>query len=255
VINRSVGLPVITALAAACAVTPLTNKVRIGEEPFVIAVGEAPDSMTDLFAAPAGGGAFARLTFNRAEEHAPSLAPGGTSVAYFRRSEPASDRWSLIVLDLLTNREESTPVPEGAGKPLAVGWTRDGSRLLVRSYGHMVSAAPPGALWLQTVSLDSIAWADSVTTHYLGEPPAARIGVCPHTGYCIFAVNGEVTELERGISGPIRWGPDSLAYVTPTGFEIRPLSGGRARRPIWTGTPAGARAFTYNGGSGVRSPQ
>ena len=47
----------------ACAVTPLSNRIRVGEEPFVIGVGEGSDAMTDLFAAPAGGGAFAVASY------------------------------------------------------------------------------------------------------------------------------------------------------------------------------------------------
>jgi hypothetical protein len=39
---------------------PLTNRIKIGDEAFVIGVGEGPDGQTDLYAAPAGGGAFTR---------------------------------------------------------------------------------------------------------------------------------------------------------------------------------------------------
>ena len=239
-----------------CGVTPLTNKLRVGEEPFVIAVGEGADSATDLFAASAGGGTFVRLTFTRAEELAPRLSPGGTSVAFLRRAEPMSDRWSLVVLDLLTNREEMAPVPQGAGKPQAIGWNQDGSQVVVRTWGHLASPAPPRALWLRVVPLDSSAWADSLTAQLLGEPPAARVGVCkvPDTGYCIFAANGETTKLDSGVTDPIRWGPDSLAYVTDSGLLVRPLAGGRPRRPNWTAQPSRLRNFTYHPGKSVSSP-
>jgi len=237
-------------------VTPLTNKIQVGQEPFVVAVGEGPDSMTDLYAVPAGGGSFVRLTFTRAEERAPRLSPGGTSVAFLRRTEPGKEIWSLAVLDLLTNREESAPVPQAAGKPQAVGWSRNGNRVLVKSWGYLVSQAPPRSLWLKAVPLDSTAWADSLTAQLLGEPAAGKIGGCtpPHTGYCIFAATGEVTPLERGITDPASWGPDSLAYLTSAGLEVRPLAGGRARRPHWSSVPSGLREFTYHPGAGLRSP-
>ena len=99
------------AAAAACTVTPLTNKINIGEEAFVIGVGEGPDSLTDLFAAPAGNGAFARLTFNRTEEHLPRLSPDGLRVAYLRRA-PGESQWSLVILDLLSNAEQTSTVRE-----------------------------------------------------------------------------------------------------------------------------------------------
>ncbi|MGQ0703866.1 MAG: TolB family protein [Gemmatimonadales bacterium] len=243
------------SLFTSCGVTPLTNKIRVGEEPFVIAVGEGSDSATDLFAAPASGGSFVRLTFTRAEELAPRLSPRGSSVAFLRRAEPSSDRWSLVVLDLLTNREETAPIPQGAGKPQATGWTADGSQVLVKTWGQLASPAPPRALWLRVVPLDSSAWADSLTGQLLGEPPSARVGVCkvPDTGYCIFAANGEMTRLDSGVTDPIRWGPDSLAYITASGLLIRPLAGGRARLPNWSAQPSRLRDFTYHPGKSVSS--
>ena len=251
--------PLLTAnclLAVACSVTPLTNKIRVGEEPFVIAVGEGPDSMTDLFAAGAGPGAFVRLTFNRAEERTPRLSPSGSAVAFLRRAEN-TDLWSLVVLDLVTNREETAPMPKGAGKPQAVGWSRGGDLVLVKAYGYLVSPVPPRALWLRVVGLDSTAWADSLSSELLGGPPTARAGICrlPETGYCVFAGGGgEATRLPTATGAPIRWGPDSLAYPTAAGLEVRPLAGGRARHPIWNSSPSRLRDFTYHPGSGPRSP-
>ena len=48
-------------LLGGCSVTPLTNKISVGEEPFVLAIGEGPDGMTDLYAAPAHGGEISGL--------------------------------------------------------------------------------------------------------------------------------------------------------------------------------------------------
>ena len=241
--QRSSAMATLLLLLGGCSVTPLTNKIQVGREPFVLAVGEGPDSLTDLYAAPASGGSFVRLTFTRAEEAAPRLNPSGTSVAFVRQSE--ADRWALVVLDLLTNKEETATIPQGAGRPQAVGWTRDGGlggeaeRVVVKAYGYLSSPAPPRKLWLTAVRLDSVGWADSVTSQLLGEPPAARIGLCSPrlSEYCVYSATGEMTRLEPEIRDPIRWGTDSMAYLTPTGLEVRPLTGGRTRRPSWSSAP------------------
>ena len=237
--------PVLTA----CSVTPLTNKIRAGEEPFVIGVGEGSDRRTDLFAAPAGGGAFTRLTFTRAEEHAPSLSPSGTTVAFLRRTGPDDANWSLVILDLLNNRESVAPIPRAAGTPVSVGWSGDGTRVVVRAQGYLASFSPPRAVWLRAVSLDSVAWADSLTSGLLGDPPRARIGSCGPDVWCVIS-GADTTRLE-GVSGAIPWGTDSMGYFTgsPSAavWEVRPLGGGRTRRPVWTDAPDGLRELTYQG--------
>src|SRR5688500_20238993 len=106
----------------ACALTPISRRIQVGEEPFVIGVGEGSDAMTDLFAAPAGGGAFVRLTFTRSEERLPRLSPEGTAVVFVRRECGAENpRWSLVVLDLLTTTVRRAPVSPGTDPPLHYG--------------------------------------------------------------------------------------------------------------------------------------
>jgi hypothetical protein len=204
-------------------------------------VGEGSDSMTDLYAAPARGGVWSRVTFNRGVERLPKLSPDGIRVAFLRRSSDG-DPWSFVVLDLQNNREVSAPVPKAVGEPAAIGWAGDGTQVLVRGAGSLVSPAPPRALWLRSVSLDSVRWADTATSELLGDPPSARIAACPE-GSCV--VSGSDTTRLEGATGPIRWGADSLAYMGSTGWEIRPLAGGRVRRPEWTAMPARLRELTY----------
>lgn len=230
-------------LVAGCSVTPLTNKIKVGEESYVVGVGEGSDSMTDLYAAPAGGGVWSRLTFNRGVERLPKLSPDGIKVVFLRRSN-GGDPWSLVVLDLQNNREVSAPIPKAVGEPTAIGWAGDGSQVIVRGAGSLVSPAPPRALWLRSVSLDSVQWADTASSELLGDPPSARIALCPE-GSCV--VSGSDTTRLEGVTGPIRWGSDSLAYMGSTGWEIRPLAGGRVRRPEWTAMPARLRDITYFG--------
>src|SRR5258706_13631661 len=108
--------PVAAGLSvAACVVTPLTNKISVGEERYVIVVGEAPDGNTDLFAAPASGGSFYRFTYNRPVEDLPRLAPDGKRVAFIRRQTKDDLRSTeLVVFDLTTAGETSLAGPEGA---------------------------------------------------------------------------------------------------------------------------------------------
>jgi hypothetical protein len=243
VTSVSTVLTVLTVLTVptGCSVTPLTNKIKVGEESFVVGVGEGSDSMTDLYAAPARGGVWSRVTFNRGVERLPKLSPDGIRVAFLRRSNDG-DPWSLVVLDLQNNREASAPVPKAVGEPEALGWADGGSQVVVRGAGSLVSPVPPRALWLRSVSLDSIRWADTATSELLGDPPTARIAVCPE-GSCV--VSGSDTTRLEGATGAIRWGADSLAYMGSTGWEIRPLAGGRVRRPEWTGVPANLREISY----------
>jgi hypothetical protein len=233
-----------------CSVTPLTNKIKVGEEPFVIGVGEGSDNLTDLYAALALGGNFYRVTFNRGEERLPRLSPEGTRVVFLRRNA-AGDPWSLVVLDLRNNREVSAPIPKAIGEPTATGWNAEGTLVVVRGLGSMVSPAPPLALWLRGVSLDSVRWADSVTSELLGDPPSARIAACTE-GSCV--ISGSDTTRLEGAAGPIRWGADSLGYLGSSGWEIRPLAGGRVRRPEWKSAPARLREITYFSGRAASSP-
>ena len=245
-------LPIPGSLLTACSVTPLTNKIAVGEEPFVIGVGEGPDGLTDLFAAPAKGGGFVRLTFNRPEERFPRLSPDGSMVAYFRTTGATTGaRWSLVILNLLTNAERTAPLPAESGVPERLGWSRDGQRVVVSAQGYFVSAAPPAPIRFSTVAPDSVPAADSATAELLGDPPRARVERCGDGGACIRSGSGELTALGAGSSGAIRWGADSVGYFRGADFEVRPLAGGRSRRPEWSGAPERLRDLTYHAGSQV----
>src|SRR4030095_5702972 len=98
-------------LASGCT-TPLSNRIAVGEEPFVIGVGEGPDRQTGRYAASASGGTFLRLTFTRLEERLPALSPDGLRVAFFRVNPGDSAAgWALVIYDLRRNGERSAPLP------------------------------------------------------------------------------------------------------------------------------------------------
>lgn len=239
-------------LVTGCAVTPLTNKIKIGEEAFVIAVGEGPDGRTDLYAAPAGGGRFTRLTFNGAVERLPKLSPDGAMVAFLRAgSGTGGPFWSLVILNLLTGAERAAPLPAEAGEPDRLGWSRDGKRVVVSAQGFFGMAAPPDAPGLTRFPADSLAWADSLSRELLGDPPRGIVRACERGGLCIEAQTGEVTPLDSAARDAVRWGADSVGYFLPGGFEVRPLGGGRPRRPVWVGAPARLRQLTQHPGPQV----
>jgi len=242
----------LTALTAlmACALTPISRRIQVGEEPFVIGVGEGSDAMTDLFAAPAGGGAFVRLTFTRSEERLPRLSPEGTAVTFVRREGGAENpRWTLVVLDLLTSAERRAPLPPGTDAPLRTGWASDRSAVVLAG-GYFTLA--PGQDSLIPVPPAQQSAADSATREQLGDPPAAMIGECAAGELCITAANGDTSRLGPGDTGAIRWGGDSLGYFTARGFEVRPLAGGASRRPDWSGKPAALRHLTHHPGRTTR---
>jgi hypothetical protein len=240
---------VTAVLVTACNLTPLTNKIAVGEEAFVVGVGEGSDSATDLFAAPAGGGNFVRLTFNRAEERAPRFAPSGARVAYLRRS-PGSPRWALVVLDLVNAAEQSVAVPTEAGKPERLGWSSDGARVVLKANGYYASATPPEPMALRPVDSAALTGADSATRELLG---SSREGLIEPCGVLLCVVVGDaVTSLGPGVSGAIRWGADSVGYFSSGGFQVRPLTGGLSRRPAWNGLPSRLRELSYH--EAVRSP-
>jgi hypothetical protein len=245
-------LPLTVLLASCSGVTPLTNRIKIGEEPFVIAVGEGPDGQTDLFAAPAGGGAFTRLTFNRPEERFPKISPTGELVAFLRASDGTSGPpWSLVILNLRTNAERAMPLPQDAGEPERLGWSRDGGRVVLSAQGYFAMAAPQAPPQFSRFSSDSIPLADSLSREVLGDPPQGIVRECVNGGLCILAVTGEVTTLDTAARDAVRWGADSVGYALSGRYEVRPLRGGHSRQPAWTGAPAGLRQLTYNGGPQV----
>ncbi|NOT07270.1 MAG: hypothetical protein HOP28_03600 [Gemmatimonadales bacterium] len=251
---RALGALAMTA--AACAVTPLTNRIDVGEEPFVVGVGNGPDGFTDLYAAPAGGGNFVRLSFNRAREEGPKISPDGGRVAFFRRAEAGGGTWSLVVMDLLTTGERSTLLPNGAGTPVRLGWSHDGRRIgLWAGPLYLVDEANP-AETIHPIAGDSVPIVDSLTREFVGSPPIGAIEACRDGGECILTREGQLTLLGPATSGAIRWTSDSVAYFIGDDFEIRPLGGGRSRRPSWTTRPDSLRSLSFHSGasSSVSSP-
>lgn len=239
-----VGLALVT-VCAGCRVSPLTNRIAVGEVPYLVMVGEGPDGQTDLFAVESSGGEVVRFTFSRAAEFHPVLGPGGELVAFIRQS--AGNRPWLAVMNLLSSAEREVALPESMGTPTAVGWSRDGSRIFVASAaGAWSTPAPPAVLELEPVAgTEAIAEADSALQVLLGEPAFATAFPCPEgAGICSGTGSARTVIVPDGRE-PFRWGPDSVGYLQRGRLEVRPLGAGRARRLDLIRPPAGLRQPSF----------
>lgn len=240
----------IPILLAGCTVTPLTNRIEVGEEPFVIAVGEGADGATDLYAASAGGGRFHRLTFNRRRESHPELAPSGTLVLFLAGRPEVDDAPSVVVLSLISNAERVLALPSGALPPERAGWDGDSVVVIRTRDGRAYAlAAPPAPSRGALLEGPARARAESSLAVLVGDPPFAAAEPCG-AGLCIRLAPDSIALLEPRASGAVRWGADSVGYFGSAGFVVRPLGGGRERRPGWTPAPRGLREVTYHSGTG-----
>jgi hypothetical protein len=247
-------------LAAGCGVTPLTGKLVPGDDPFVIVVGEGADGATDLFAAPAVGGPFTRLTFTRPAEELPRIAPEGRRVGFIRRYD--AEAAELVVLSLETMGEIRVALPAPLRHPVHLGWFPSGDTVVVAdSSGFYFAALATRPVSLQPAPAGLASRADSVSREWLGDPPFASIRPCrAAAGYCAVAgpaggqaggrTGGEDVETALGsqVRDPIRWGAAAVAYVRDGRIEVRPLGGGSASHPEWSGVPEHLRQPTHHAG-------
>ncbi len=242
---RRLGLALVVG-AVGCGFTPLTNKVEVGEEAFVIVVGEGRDGAVDLFAAPAEGGKFYQLTYNLVAESKPALAPSGTTVAFLREVTGRAAR-DLIVLNLLNGTETPHQLPPEAGAVVRLGFGSTDDSLLVATDHGMFLVLDTG---VAAVSAEAALRLDSLTYQRLGEVGFASLRPCRSgSGWCLVRANGQETALPADATDPIRWGSDGMAYLRNGHLEVRPLGGGRIRQPTWPNQPPKMRQPTQHPGS------
>ena len=259
---RRLWLAAAVALMGCQGVSPLTNKIAVGQEPLVVMVGTGPDNQVDLFAASPGGGVVHRLSFTRNVEFSPAIHPGGAAVAFLRRATtPADSITRLSVMNLVNAAEREAVVPPGIGRPQRVGWSPDGTRLYVSGeYGFAASAAPPATMELTALEPGhaEIAAADSATAILLGTPVIARVEACSGSciataaqAMCVVSPSGERQELGTLVRWPTRWGADSLGYFDGERVMVRSLGGGPARVVAFTRMPKEAGMLAYWGPTGL----
>ncbi len=242
---RRLGLALLVT-GVGCGFTPLTNKVQVGEEAFVIVVGEGRDGAVDLFAAPAEGGKFYQLTYNLVAESKPTLAPSGTRVAFLRES-PGGGGLDLILQNLLNGTETPHRLPPEAGAVVRLGFGSTDDSLVVAA-DHGLYLVTDGGI--EAVSALPALRLDSLTYQRLGEVGFASLRTCrAGSGWCLVRGSDQETALPTDATDPIRWGSDGMAYLRNGHLEVRPLGGGRIRQPTWPNQPPKLRQPTQHPGS------
>lgn len=219
-------------LVAGCSLSPLQNRIKPGEEPFVVLAGTGSDGHVDLYATLPGGGEIHQLTFTAMVESAPRLSARGDVLAFLRHGEGSGRAdGELVVMNLLNGAERRLDLPPTAGHLEAVGWAPDERTLYVMtSSGPWQVAAPPLAPNPQPVGEAARAAADSALMTLLGTPRFARASRCDSGGVCIVGTDGAPRQLDADGSAPFRWGSDSVAWLVGDRVVIRPLGPGPARR-------------------------
>jgi hypothetical protein len=248
-------LAAIAPLLSACSLSPLNHRINVGQEPFIIFVGDGIDHHTDLFAAAAGGGTVAQVTFTPLVEQGPRLTPIGDVVAFLRmRDTLPGTRHDVVVMNLLSGSEVVLGLPAGSGQPERVAWSPDASNLYIRTdRGVWQSTAPPMRSAVMPVASSERADADSALELWLGQPRFARVVGCAAGGLCVVGPKGDTTALAPTGSDALRWGDDSVAWFENNGVTVRSLGPGRSRRVNWRNPPVHPRDGSYAAGAPIRS--
>ncbi|HEY7681215.1 MAG TPA: hypothetical protein VH879_01115 [Gemmatimonadales bacterium] len=221
--------------------SPLSNKLRVGQEPYVAFAADGEDGLGDLFASGPAGGTPYQITFSRVDEALPALSPDGSMLAFVRTTS-GDEKRRLVVMNLLTGAERWAPL---GGTPSALGWSRDGSRIYVRNQTTEVTLAPPAELGLARVAPAERPVAESALAVLLGDPPLAEVVACDSgRGLCARYREGPEQMITATGEAPARWSGDTVAYLQDGEWVIRPLAGGRTRVLRWARPLAHSRNLT-----------
>ena len=228
--------------------SPLSNKINAGQEPFFVFVADGEDGLGDLFAAKPEGGTPFQFTFSRVDEALPALAPGGTMVAFVRTRAPGDTTpGNLVVMNLVNGAERSVQL---AGNTVdALAWSADGATIYARRGEAIFTLpAPPAKGELTPVAPGDAAIADSAFRVLLGDPPLGEAVACAGgPGICAHLASGEVQPLSATGTHPTRWPGDSVAYLEDGTWIVRPLGGGTERTIRFTRPVANPRAVSAVG--------
>ena len=238
-------------LLSACGFSPLSHHISVGDDPFLVFVGEGIDQHTDLFAVAAGGGTVFQLTFTPLIERHPRLAPTGTVVAFLRmRDTLPGTHHDVALMDLVTGGDATLTLPPGSGQPDDLAWSADGKRLYIRTdRGIWQASAPPAAATVSPVAQADLAAADSALDLWLGRPAFAQVVHCGNGGLCIIGPKHDTTALAPQGRDALRWGDDSVGWFEDGAVVVRSLGPGRLRRVLWHAPPDNPRDASYTAGA------
>jgi hypothetical protein len=251
--RRVIGL---LLLLAACrgSLSPLSNKIEVGKDPYVVFTADGEGGVGDLFASPLAGEARFQITFTRVDERHPALSPDGSMLIFVRSQLPGdTGELAVVVMNLLNGAERKIALPPGY-RPDATAWSADGRQLLVRAAGTILAApAPPVQGSFTAVDSTQRASADSEFAVLLGEPALAMVVPCASgTGVCARLADGSQATVAADGTSPTRWPGDSIAYLEGDVWTVRPLAGGKTRLLRWSHGPSGVRELTTFRGAAKR---
>lgn len=232
------GAALVLVVLAACrgTLSPLSNKLKVGQESYVVFAADGEEGRGDIFASPPVSGPAFQVTFTRLDERAPALSPDGSMLA-FLRSREATDTIgvSLVILNLINGAERRVDAPVGTD---ALRWSADGGAVVARSGSRLFrTAAPPQPLAFEPVSDTDRPGTDSLFRVLLGAPPVGEARACGNgSGVCAWLVSGDTLALSQGGTEPMTWGSDSVGYFEGGKLIVRPLGGGRTRSIRWSTT-------------------
>ena len=238
------------------ALPPLRGRMEVGRDAYAVFVGGTGHVGGDLYAVRAEGGPAVQITFTPVGEMRPDLSRDGSMLAFLRGgSLRDSTPGSVWILNLNTGGERQVELPPSAGIPRQVAWAPNGASLVVRTAAGLYRApAPPAQTQARPVPEAQRAEAESTLAVLLGDPPFAEVVPCADPrSLCLHTKTNESAPLARDSHGPLRWGPDSVAFFRGDGtLEIRPLGSGRARLLRLEGAPKGVREGTVFVGERTR---
>lgn len=222
--------------------SPLSHKLKIGEEAYVVFTADGEGGSGDLFASPVGGGAVYQVTFTRLNEHLPRLNPDGSMLAFVRGDGPTVAVW---VMNLI-NGAERRVTEQGSAEPQGLAWSADSKTVYVKvANGVLAAAAPPGSPSVTSLEGQARAAGDSALAVLVGDPVAGEVMGCTSGGGLCVRMGSETQPLDSAGTEPLRWGGDSVAYRVGDQFVVRPLGGGTTRALRWSKQLEHPRELTY----------
>lgn len=248
--------PLLLAALLACrgTLSPLSNKLKVGEEPYLAFAADGEAGAGDLFASALVGGVPYQVTFTRVDERLPALSPDGVMLAFVRARVPGDTATAdLVVMNLLNGAERRAELDRVGGVE-GIAWSADGGTIYARR-GDAIYAlpAPPARGALAPVEPAQAAAADSAFRVLLGRPPVGEAMICPGgAGVCARLGDAPPTPLSPFAASPIRWPGDSVAYLERGEWVIRPLGGGATRILRWTRPVEHPRSVSVFGGRRMR---
>ena len=235
-------------LLVACrgSLSPLSNKLEVGKEPYLVFTADGEGGVGDLFASPLQGETQFQITFTRVDERLPALSPDGSMLIFVRSRLPGdSGDVAVVAMNLLSGAERRFALPPGF-RPEATAWSADGRLLYVRGGTALLAApAPPAAGSFTPVGAADTAAADSALAVLLGEPALAIAVPCAAgAGVCARLASDSLATVAAEGAFPARWPGDSIAYLEHGEWTVRPLAGGKTRLLHWTRGPSRIRELT-----------